>query len=160
MTIDNKKKAYQVRIRSLLTTLFFTLAIVVVLTSGLFEEALLGLTKFYYTIIIASIYLFISLYFYFLDLNYIFYNDDSDNIVFRYSSLRPWTKTKNSIVIPKKTFAGYTLKKSCFTLKKGLILYQKVNKARAKYPRISISSLNKKEYNKLLHSLQKFAQMK
>lgn len=159
MTIENKKMAYKVRIRGLFTTLFFTLLIVAVLTSGLFEKPILGLSKYQYTVILASLYLLISLYFYILDLNYVFYNDDGDKIIFRYSSLRPWTKRKIAIEIPKKNYGGYSITNSFFNIKKNLTLYQVVNNKRAKYPSVCLTSLTKKEYSKLLSSLSRLSKV-
>lgn len=157
MTINNKKTAFKIRVRSFFLTLLLTLCIIIFLTSGWFDNPLFGLSKYHYTIIVAGIYLLVGLYNYLLDLNYIFYNDEGDSIIFRFSSLRPLHKIKKSYEIPKSKYMGYQIDKSILGLKKTLILFQYVNNRKAKYPGVSISSLSKKELTKLISSLRKYA---
>ena len=157
MTINNKRTAFKARTRSLFLTIFVALLIIVILVSGWFDNPILGLEKNHYTLIILAIYFLISIYYYFLDLNYIFYNDDGDKIVLKFSSLRIMSKVKKAYEIPKQKFLGYQVIKTFFGLKKSLILFQYQNNKKAKYPPVSISSLTKNELTRLISSLRKNA---
>ena len=155
MTINNKRTAFKTRTRSFFLAIIAALFIIVILVSGWFENPILGMEKQHYTFIVLGIYLIISVFFYILDLNYIFYNDDGDKLIFRFSSLRIMSKTKKAYEVPKQKFLGYQVSKSFFGLKKHLILFQSQNNKKAKYPPVSISSLTKNELTKLISSLRK-----
>lgn len=90
-----------------------------------------------------------------LDLNYIYYSDSENKIIFRYFSMSYFSKQKNSIEINKTQFGGYTLHKSLFGYKKVISLIHVIGDKTASYKPISISSLNNTEFEGLIESLDK-----
>ncbi len=154
MKFDNQKKAIRVSLNRMFIAIIFTILIIVVLVSGWFDKQLLGLEKGRIALIVLGVYVLINIYKYLLDLNYIFYSDDTDKIVIRYYPLRPFsTRKRKSIEIPKQLFVRFRIKSMFFGQKKKLILYQAIKNTVAKYPPISISSLNSEELQKLTDSL-------
>lgn len=153
MIIENKKTAIWVRLRALILAIVFTTIIVVIFTSGWFDKPLAGISKTHYAVFVLSVYIIISFYFYALELNYFYFNDEGQKLIVRYYSLRPFHELKRSVEIPKQDFAKFELHKTFFGQKTYLILYQRMKKNIAKYPPISISSLTKDEWNNLNKAL-------
>ena len=92
-----------------------------------------------------------------LELNYIYFSDDEDMIIFRYFSMSVFNKKKNSIEIPKDKFGGYKIVESLGGFKKQIILYQQLKKEKAKYRPVSITSLKGDELKILTTSLDKYS---
>lgn len=156
MILENRKTAIKVRLRTFVATVVFATIISIIYTTRILNSPVLGLTKYQFTIFFALIYIFLLLYSYFLNLNYIYYSDNGHSIIFRYYSLRIFSSRKNSIEIPKKDFIQYDFEKKIFNLKETLVLYQGIKTGVAKYPPISISSLTKEEKIKLKKSLSRY----
>lgn len=156
MILENRKTAIKVRLRTFVGTVVFATIISIIYTTRILNSPVLGLTKYQFTIFFALIYIFLLLYSYFLNLNYIYYSDNGHSIIFRYYSLRIFSSRKNSIEIPKKDFIQYDFEKTHFNLKENLVLYQRIKTGVAKYPPISISSLTKEEKIKLKKSLSRY----
>lgn len=156
MILENRKTAIKVRLRTFVATVVFATIISIIYTTRILNSPVLGLTKYQFTIFFALIYIFLLLYSYFLNLNYIYYSDNGHSIIFRYYSLRIFSSRKNSIEIPKKDFIQYDFEKKIFNLKEILVLYQGIKTGVAKYPPISISSLTKEEKIKLKKSLSRY----
>lgn len=156
MILENRKTAIKVRLRTFVATVVFATIISIIYTTRILNSPVLGLTKYQFTIFFALIYIFLLLYSYFLNLNYIYYSDNGHSIIFRYYSLRIFSSRKNSIEIPKKDFIQYDFEKKNFNLKETLVLYQGIKTGVAKYPPISISSLTKEEKIKLKKSLSRY----
>ena len=156
MTLENRKTAIKVRLRTFVATVVFATIISIIYTTRILNSPVLGLTKHQFTIFFALIYIFLLLYSYFLNLNYIYYCDNGHSIIFRYYSLRIFSSRKNSIEIPKKDFIQYDFEKRIFNLKETLVLHQRIKTGVAKYPPISISSLTKEEKIKLKKALSRY----
>ncbi len=156
MILENRKTAIKVRLRTFVATVVFATIISIIYTTRILNSTVLGLTKHQFTIFFALIYIFLLLYSYFLNLNYIYYSDNGYSIIFKYYSLRIFSNRKNSIEIPKKDFIQYDFEKKIFNLKENLVLYQRIKTGVAKYPPISISSLTKEEKIKLKKALSRY----
>jgi hypothetical protein len=156
MTLENRKTAIKVRLRAFFSSLIFISIIIVIYTTRLFNSPIFGLNKYEYTILFVLVYIFTLLFSYSLNLNYIYYSDDGYAIIFRYYSLRIFSSRKSSIEIPKKYFVRFETKTSFLGLKENIILYQQIKTAEAKYPPISITSLTRKEKNKIKKSLSRY----
>lgn len=156
MILENRKTAIKVRLRTFVATVVFATIISIIYTTGILNSPVLGLTKHQFAIFFALIYIFLLLYSYFLNLNYIYYSDNGNSIIFKYYSLRIFSSRKNSIEIPKKDFIQYDFEKKNFNLKENLVLYQQIKTGVAKYPPISISSLTKEEKIKLKKALSRY----
>ncbi len=155
MILQNRKTAIKVRFRTFILTIIFVSLVIVIYTTSLLDGPLFGLEKNYITAILTGIYVLILLFQYFLNLCYIFYSDEGVNLIFRFYSLRIFSSKKNSIEIPKNSFARFELKRSSLGLKRNLYLYQKMKSGIAKYPPIPFTSLTKEERTAIHDSLSR-----
>ncbi|MBI9055617.1 MAG: hypothetical protein JEY96_17475 [Bacteroidales bacterium] len=121
----------------------------IIFFSGWFDKPVLGYNKIIYVILISAVYLSYVIYAYLMNFNFFSYNDEGDEFIFRFVSLRPFDNTKKSIVIKKGNFRGFEIRKSLFGLKQELILFVETNKGKIPYPAISISAVESK-YIKIL----------
>ncbi len=157
MTIDIRRTVIKKKLRSFFTTIIVILVIVLILFTNVYNEELLNVDKVLLTLIIAGLYILAILFNVIRDFNYIYYNDEGDKIVFRYFSLSVFTQKKNSIEIPKRSFAGYKLEKSFIGLKEKLILLQQHQNRIARYPAVSITALDSRQKKNIINSLNKFS---
>jgi hypothetical protein len=130
-----------------------TVIIPVICLSDFFTDPVLGISRELYVIIVCVVYIFYNLYRFFLNINFFFFNDQSEKIVIKFYSLRPFMQKRRSIEISKGSLVKYEIIRSFAGLKKSLVLYQKIKNNIAKYPPISVSALNNEEYKNLIISL-------
>lgn len=156
MNFDNKKTTIRVYLWKMFMAIFFAVLIVFFLAANRFNKPFLGLERSHLILVTACLYLIIIIFIFFLDLNYFYFSDDTDRIIFRYYPIRPIGRKRRSVEIPKIALANYKIKSSFFNLKRTLILYQKVKKNVAKYPPIRITSLSKAEREMLENQLNKY----
>lgn len=156
MQFDNQKTTIRVSLWKMFLAIFFAVLIIFFLATDWFNKPVLGLERYELILIAAGLYLFIILFIYFLDLNYIYFNDDKDPIIIRYYPMRPFARKKKAVQIPKISLAGFEIKKSFFGLRKFLILEQKTKKGNAKYPAIGIGALNSKEQEIIINQLKRY----
>jgi len=122
----------------------------------LIKFPLLGMSDSMWTIILVVIYLSIAFLPMLFNYQYISYSDEEENIVIRYFTTGILSGNKNSIEISKSTFKSYQIETSFFGLNQKLILYQKFREGFAKYPPVYISSLTRREKEKLVMSLNSY----
>jgi hypothetical protein len=156
MQIDNQKTTIRVSLWKMFLAIFFAVLIIFFLATSWFNKPFLGLERYELILISAGLYLFIIIIIYLLDLNYIYFNDDGDQIVIRYYPMRPLGRKNRAVQIPKISLAGYEIKSSLFGLRKSLVLHQKTKKGIAKYPAIGITALNKKEFDTITSQLKRY----
>ncbi|NOZ46167.1 MAG: hypothetical protein GXO79_05230 [Chlorobi bacterium] len=138
MKIENKKTASLIRLIYLFVPIFFTALIAL---TFLFKPTL---NYILFTVLLVILILFILISNK-IKLYYIMLSDEAKKITLNYLTLSPVENKKRSISIPQKDFIKYKLNTSFYGFKKTIILYRKTPKGTAKYPPVSISSLNKKE---------------
>jgi len=158
MTFDNKKTSYKIYLRKLLIAILFTIVIVVFLASGWFDKPMLGLSKYIFILLAAVVYVMIILVNFIRDLNYFYFSDNGPNIIIRYYPLRPLSRSKRSVEIPKAGYAGFEIRRTMLGLRKVLILKQIIKKTTARYPAISITSLTGEELSMLTRQLSEYRQ--
>jgi hypothetical protein len=156
MQIDNQKTTIRIWLWKMFLACFFAGLVVLFLTTTWFNKPVLGLERIDLILITAGLYLLIIIIIYLLDLNYIYFNDDGDQIILRYYPMRPFARKKMAFQIPKISLAGFDIKKSFFGLKKSLILQQKTKKGIATYPGIGINALNRREIELIVSELKRF----
>ncbi len=156
MVIDIKRTVIKTQLRRLIVVVCFILVLLIVLIGVNEKYTVLGMNKYQWAMIIGLLYFLSIVFESILDLNYIYYSDRDEHIIFRYFSMSILNKKKNSIEIPKNVFAGYQLISSMKGIKKKIILLQKIKDKIAKYPPVSISSLNKRQFKQLIDSLDKY----
>jgi hypothetical protein len=157
MILDIRRTVIKKKLRSFFMTIAVILIIVLVLFTNLYDEDAVKVSKALMTVIIIGIYLLFILFNILRDFNYIYFNDEGDKLVLRYFSLSIFTQKKNSIEIPKRSFAGYTIKKSVVGLKEKLILLQQLENMIARYPAVSITALTSKQKSDIVNSLNRFS---
>jgi hypothetical protein len=157
MTFDNGKTIIGLRLRGLAATIVFLVYIVLIYVGRLIRFPIAGFQESTSTIVLSGLYLLIILLPTFLRKMYIYYSDDGDNIVIKYFYAGMITGKKNSIIINKKTFAGYTIEKGFLGFLQSIVLTQRMKQGIAKYPPVSLSSLNRKEKENILNSLDSYS---
>lgn len=153
MIIDNSHAVIRDRKMMYLMAISLTIIIPCFFFIDIFEEPFLGIPREYYVIAVCSIYVLINIYRFLLNLNYIYYNDQGGKLVLKYYSLRPFMQKKQSIEIPAGSLVKFKIIKRIASLRKSLVLYQRINNKIAKYPPISLSALKKSEFNNLISAL-------
>lgn len=148
MIINIKEKATRIKMAY---SVFLFLYLVLLVTSFFYDI----LPSYLFQIIITAVWLIAFIIYFMLKFNYIYFSDDDNKIIFRYQPLNPIKQGAKSIEIPQNKFVKFEIQKAFFGLREDLILYQKFDKGIAKYPSVSISSLNKEEKEKLVKSLNK-----
>jgi len=156
MEFDNQTTTIRVYLWKMILAIFFAFLIILFLTTRWFSKPVLGIDRSVFVLISAGLYIFIMLFSYLLNLNYIYFKDDGDLIIIRYFPMRPLGRRKKAIQIPKISLAGFEIKKSLFGIKKSLILHQKTKKGNAKYPPIGITALTKKESEVIAARLKQY----
>jgi hypothetical protein len=156
MKFDNQKTTIRVYLWKMFLAIVFAALIILFLTTTWFNKPVLGLERSELVLISAGLYLFIILVINLLNLNYVYFNDDGDQIVIRYYPMRPIGRKNKAVQIPKISLAGFEIKKSFFGLRKSLVLHQKTKKGSAKYPAIGIGALNIKEQNIITNQLKRY----
>jgi K+ transporter len=158
MIIDIKRTVIRKKLRSFYIAIAVILIIVLVLFANLFNEDAIKISKALMIVIIIAVYLLFIIFNMLRDFNYIYFNDEGDKLVLRYFSLSILAQKKNSIEIPKRSFAGYKIEKSFAGLKERLILLQQLERKIAKYPAVSITSLTSEQKSDIVSSLDRFSQ--
>jgi hypothetical protein len=157
MTFDNSKTIIGFRIKLFFATIILLAWLAVVYLGKLIKFPLLGLDDSIWTLILVLIYVFVVFLPMILSYQFIFYSDDSNDIVFKYFTAGIVGGKKNTVEINKGTFAGYKIESKYFGLSKSIILFQKLAQGVAKFPPIYISALTKEQQAKLIHALKQFA---
>jgi hypothetical protein len=156
MQIENQKTTIRIYLWKMFLAILFAGLVVLFLTTTWFNKPVLGLDRKDLILITAGLYLLIILILYLLELNYIYFNDDGDQIILRYYPMRPFARKKRAVQIPKISLAGFDIKKSFFGLKKSLVLQQRTKKGIATYPGIGITSLTGREIELIVAELKRF----
>ena len=154
MIIDIKKTILKKNLGKLFALLFLVLVICLLLflpVNDLFK----GIKNSLLAIFFAFAYVIYAFYESFRNYNYIYFSDESDKIILRYFAPTYFTSKKNSIEIPKKEFAGYTLKSFFMRYRESIILLKRSGKGLAKYPPVSITALSPEERTTLLMTLNR-----
>jgi hypothetical protein len=158
MILDNNKYAILLRLRKLLILLVSCTIIVILFTTDLMVEPVLGISRLWVSLFIALLVVLYYLWGIILDHHYIYFSDNKDKIIIRYYSLKPLSQESHSIEIPKNEFVRYEIKSSMGGRKHKLILYQQTTKGIAKYPPVCLSALSQSEKTKIVEALRKILQ--
>jgi hypothetical protein len=156
MKIDNQKNTYRVWLSRLIMTVVFALIIVILIFVPWFDNPDASISKYHIIILISGIYVAINWINYLKRPYFVSYNDQGEKIVVRYYPISMFTSRKNSIEIPKPQFVKYELQPFFLKTQHYLILHQNFRGKVAKYPRISLSALDKEDREKLLQSLDNY----
>ena len=156
MTLDTQRNVIKNQLRRLVTIIIYAFFLTIIIFVGNKNTDVLGINQYQWALILTAVFAVPFILEAFLELNYIYFSDDDDRIVFRYFSMSFLNKKKNSIEIPKDRFKGYILTKSLMGYKKKITLMQRVKDIDAKYPAVSISALNKDQTARLIKALDRY----
>lgn len=157
MKIDNKRNTYRLWLNRMVTTIVFTVAILVIIFIPWFDNPESRLSKYHLIILIALVYILLNLHTYLKRPYFVSYSDQGEMIVLRYYPLSLFASQKHSIEIPKKQLVKFELQDFYFGSQQKLILYQHFRNKVAKYPPISLSAVDKEDRENMLQSLSKYA---
>jgi len=149
MIIDTKEEASTLR-----STKMFVVAcctILAVLTSFAIPVG----TTVKFIIWGASLVIFLVFFWfqYRMEYTYLYFSDNSKNLIFRFYSMQLFSGKPKTIEISKTSFLKYDIVSVFFNKKELLLLYQKTEKGVAKYPPISLTLLRKKQKTELKRAL-------
>ena len=149
MVIDTKEEASTLRSTKMFAVIVYSVLIVV---TAVFLPV--GKTV---EIIIYGVLSVVFLTFYWfqykMNYTYLYFSNNSKNLVFKFYSMRIFSGKPKTIEISKTSFFKYELVTSFFNKKESLFLYQKTDKGIAKYPPISLTLLGKKQKTELKRAL-------
>jgi hypothetical protein len=157
MIIDKQQTVIRIFLRKMLLAIITVVIIIAMLATEWFKPELLGITQYQWIIGVAVIYILLTAGSWLRGLNYFYFNDRGDKLVFRYYPIRPLARSKKAVQIPKTALAKYEIVKTNMGLKRVLILHQHVKGNIAKYPPIGITTLTKAELSELEQQLSKYA---
>jgi len=150
MEVENSAYVLKNRKRMYIYTIALAIVLPFILLSEWFEEPILGISRHLLAALVVVIYGGYYFVRYMLNLNFIQVSVDSNKLKVRYYSLRPLARSHNSIEIPLNAFEGYKIIPRLLGLRKELVLYQRIQGKKAKYPPISLSALNKQQFEQLI----------
>jgi hypothetical protein len=156
MVLDIHKTVFRIQLRRFIVLMVFIIFVLAAMLLGKLHTLYFGLSKYQLALLISAFYVLYTLFESFLELYYIYFSDEGDNLQLRFFSLSILNRKKQAIEIPKASFGGYTVKKSMGGLKTKLILYHKLKTSKAKYPEVSIAALSNNEKQMLFALLNKY----
>ncbi len=153
MIIDTRKKVIAIQLRRMITLIVFAILLTTILIVGKMPNTFLGLNKNNWALVVVVILIASIVLENTLQLNYIYFNDEKEKIIFRFFSLGYFNRSKQSIEIPKKEFLKCETHEYLKGYKKTITFHQVRNQKEAKYPPVSVSILSKTEFSNLVNRL-------
>ena len=149
MIINNQNRAAWIKFCYYLLTFLYLAGIVLLLYLN-FENNYLIIG------IISIVFLITIVFSLYLNLNFIIFKEADQKIILRYYPLHPFHDNFKSIEIINNTLSHFELNSKVFGLKSELTLFQKTEKGIARYPKVYLSALTKKERDKIIECLTKY----
>ena len=150
MIIDAKTEAST--LRKTKTFLLIVYMLLVVVTAVFLP---LDITfKFLICGVLSAFFIIFYWYQYNMKYTYIYFSNNSKDLIFRFYSMQIFFGKPRTIEISKKSFIKYEILTEFFGKRDSLILYQKTLNGIAKYPPISLILLNKKQKKDLREGLR------
>lgn len=156
MTFDNGKTIIRLRLRLFVASLLMIVYVYLVYYGKQLRFPILGIQEIHATLALILLYLLLAFLPLILRYRYIYFSDDGRDIIFRYYAVGFMSGKKSSVEIPKNEFAGYDISKSFAGLIKALYLYRLMGNKKARYSPVYISSLSKKELEKIKKALNTY----
>jgi hypothetical protein len=104
--------------------------------------------------VLSALFLLFYWYQYKMEYTYFYFSNSSNNLVFKFYSLRNLYGKPKTIEIAKTNFVKYDIVTDFLGKKEALVLYQKTPKGIAKYPPISLTLLTPKQKTELTQVLR------
>ena len=158
MTFDNSRTIISLRIKLFGATVVLLAYLSIAYIARLIKFPLLGMSDTLWTISLVGIWVILAFMPMVLNYQFLSYSDEGDYLVFRYFTAGIAGGRKNSVEINKTTFSGYKVETRFFGFIQSIILFQKVQGGVANYPPVYISALTREEKEKVIKSLNLYAQ--
>lgn len=158
MVLDNKNSILRIKQSGLIYTLVFVAIVLVLLYIKKDPFKDFGISKSMVTIALVVLYTYFIVSRFIKDYNYFAFQDQENKIVFKYYSLRPFSKSRKTIEIEKSKFAGFKIEFTASKLRRHLILFQHSADGIRQFPKISVSAVSKKNLSTLSKILEKHIQ--
>jgi hypothetical protein len=158
MIIDIKRTILRKTLSKFIVLIIMAILLCLLLFIPFQRNFIKGIDNKLLGIFVASAYVIWAFYESFRNYNYLYFNDESDKLVLRFFAPNFFTSKKNSIEIPKKEFAGYTLQSFFMGYREKIVLSRRTSRGIASYPPVSITALSNSEKNSLLLTLEKVKQ--
>jgi hypothetical protein len=152
MIFDNRDTVIKLNKRRYILVILYITLMSILFFSGLLEEKLKAILAISFSLI----YIIYNIIAYHINFCYFSFRDDTEQLNFRWVSMRTFDNKKKAINIKTNDFVGFKFEKLFFGYKQNLILTIKTKKGIANYPPISISALSKKHKDMLKQSLNQF----
>jgi uncharacterized membrane protein (DUF485 family) len=157
MTFENDRTIIRIRLTTFISTVFYVICIFLIFFAEVIDFPLLGISKISWTILLSAMYFVISFGPQLLHYTYLYFSDDGDKLVFRYYRVGIMRGRRQSVEIPKSSFAGYKYEKTMGHFLSRLVIYQRIQEGVAKYPPIPLNSLRKKEKRRIMSVLSRYS---
>jgi hypothetical protein len=158
MIIDIKRTILRKTLSKFIVLIIMAISLCLLLFIPFQNDFIKNVDNSLLAVFIAAAYIIYMVYESFRNYNYLYFNDESDKLVLRFFTPNFFTSKKNSIEIPKREFAGYTLQSFFMGYREKIILMRRTSKGIASYPSVSLTALNNNEKNNLLLTLEKLKQ--
>jgi uncharacterized membrane protein YbhN (UPF0104 family) len=158
MIIDIKRTILRKSLSKFIVLIILVLSLCLLLFIPFQRNFIKNVDNSLLALFIAAAYIIYVVYETFRNYNYLYFNDESDKLVLRFFAPNFFTSKKNSIEIPKREFAGYTIQSFFMGYRENITLMRRTSKGIANYPPVSLTALNNNEKNNLLLTLEKLKQ--
>lgn len=156
MTFSNSRNIIASRLLLFIATFPFGTFLFLTFIEKMIKFPLLGFSDAVWVGSLSVIYFLIAYYPTILRYNFIYFSDDGRSIILRYYSTGIFKGKRNSVEIPKGSYAGYTKGKRLPLMIPYIILREKRKGIIASYPPIYLSALSRKEKKKMFSALEAY----
>jgi hypothetical protein len=156
MTFDNSRRIISTRLVLFAATFPFLAFLALTYVAGVLKFPLLGMSETAWVVILSALYFGIAAYPSVLRYNYIYFSDDGSKIIIRFYSAGIFKGLRQSVEIPKKSFAGFRREKKLGIIPSVSLLERRAG-VTARYPSISLSALNRRERERIYKTLAQYA---
>lgn len=157
MTFSNSRNIIASRLLLFIATFPFGTFLFLTFIEKMIKFPLLGFNEAAWVGVLSVIYFLIAYYPTILRYNFIYFSDDGKSIILRYYSTGIFKGKRNSVEIPKESYAGYTRAKRLPLMIPYIILHEKRKGITASYPPIYLSALSSREKKKMFSTLDNYS---
>jgi hypothetical protein len=156
MKIDNLKRMVLIEKLNYITAIFLIIGSIMLALFA--DDIFLGLNKWFWIIVLASLFIIPKILIFIMNVTYIQYSDEDEEnkIIFRYIPQGTFKTQRRTIEIQKNQLAGIKIIDKLNGLRRYIIFQQKTNKGVANYPPVSLKGLSGSEIKALLKSLSEY----
>ena len=153
MEISNSKQIINYKL--ILRSITFLLLGLIILSLFDLIKIFDNFSKYYYTIIFAVFLLLFALLMFAKNATYVLFNDNYEQVSFKYYTIKLFKGTRKTLVIKKSDLYKYEIIKKGIYKLPYIILYVKTKKGIAKYEPINLGLFKQKDVDNLLSIINK-----